>query len=76
MRWRKAVSGSVERKLMKPTVTRRDLEKLKEQLQRVRRASLLATQRGDFRTVARLTTEAAQLNKGIQEAEGLSYDRA
>jgi len=59
---------------MKSTVTQRDVEKLKEQLERVRKASLVATQRGDYRAVARLTSEAAQLNKGIQEAEGLIHD--
>jgi hypothetical protein len=56
---------------MKTTVTRRDLDQLREQLRGVRKASLAATQRGDFRTVARLTCTAAELNRSIQQAEGL-----
>ena len=61
---------------MKVTVIKRDLDNLKHQLQQVRRASLAATQRGDFRTVGRLTCEAAQLNRSIQEAEGLMLEAA
>ena len=56
---------------MKLTVTEHDLRKLKEQLRLVRRASMAASQRGDFRSVGKLTCEAAELNKTIQEAEGL-----
>jgi hypothetical protein len=61
---------------MKLMTTQHDLEKLKERLHQVRRASLAATQRGDFRTVAKLTCEAAQLNRSIQETEGLIFDAA
>ena len=61
---------------MKLTVTQRDLQKLKQQLAQVRRASLSATQRGDFREVGRLTCQAAQLNQSIQEAEGMLLQAA
>jgi hypothetical protein len=64
------------RRMMKLTVTQRDLEALKEQLQQVRRASLAASQRGDFRAVGRLTCQAAQLNRSIQEAEGMILEAA
>jgi hypothetical protein len=47
------------------------VDKLKEQLQQIRRASLLATRQGDYMRMARLTAEAAVLNKAIVEAEGL-----
>ena len=56
---------------MKQTVNERDLEKLKQQLNDVRRASLAANKRGDYRLVGKLTCEAAQINRSIQEAEGL-----
>lgn len=56
---------------MKLRVTENDLTKLKQRLQQVRKESLLANQRGDFRSVGKLTCEAAQLNRSIQEAEGL-----
>jgi hypothetical protein len=61
---------------MKLTVTHEDLAKMKQRLEQVRRASLVATQRGDFRAVGKLTCEAAQLNRNIQEAEGLILDAA
>jgi hypothetical protein len=48
-----------------------DIDGLKQQLQRVRRDSLLATRQGDFRKVAKLTTEAAGINRAIVEAQGL-----
>lgn len=56
---------------MKLTVTEHSVEEMKQRLQQIRRASLAATQRGDFRTVGKLTCEAAQLNRSIQEAEGM-----
>jgi len=62
--------------MMKPTVTERDIDKIKEQLQRVRRASLAASQRGDFRLVGKLTCEAAQLNRHLQETQGLILEAA
>jgi hypothetical protein len=43
---------------------------LKEALNRVRRESLNATRLGDYRAVARLTTEASNINKAILEAQG------
>lgn len=43
---------------------------LKRELQQVRNQSLEATRRGDFMRVARLTSQAAQLNRAIIEAEG------
>jgi hypothetical protein len=48
-----------------------EIESLKQTLQRVRKDSLQATREGDFRKVARLTAEAAGLNKAILEAQGL-----
>jgi hypothetical protein len=56
---------------MKLTITEQDLQKLKQQLQSVRKASLSAHQRGDYRSVGKLTCEAAQLNRTIQDAEGM-----
>lgn len=47
------------------------IESLKRELQTVRRASLLATRQGDYLKVARLTKQAAELNRAIMEAEGL-----
>lgn len=43
---------------------------LKRELQMVRQASLQATRTGDFMKVARLTAQAAKLNKSIMDAEG------
>jgi hypothetical protein len=57
--------------MTKTTITERELERMKQQLQQVRRACLVANQRNDFRSVGRLTSEAAQLNRLIQEAEGM-----
>jgi hypothetical protein len=61
---------------MKPMSTQRELDQLRQQLRQVRRASLAATQRGDFRTVARLTCEAAEINRTIQQTEGLLLEAA
>jgi hypothetical protein len=61
---------------MKIMATQRELERLKRQLDQIRRASLMANQRGDFRTVGRLTCEAADLNRSIQQAEGMILDAA
>lgn len=44
---------------------------LREKLQAVREQSLLACRKGDYRTQARLTGEAAQLTKALREADGL-----
>jgi hypothetical protein len=56
---------------MKVALTRSDIEKLKEELQRIRQRSLEASRQDDFRTVARLTCEAARLNQAINQAEGV-----
>jgi hypothetical protein len=56
---------------MKFMPRQQELDKLKQQLERVRKASLAASQRGDYRAVGKLTCEAAQLNRSIQETEGL-----
>ena len=61
---------------MKLTVTQNDLAKFKQQLEQVRRASLVAIQRGDSRSVGKLTCQAAQLNRTIQETEGQLLDAA
>jgi len=42
-------------------------EELTVQLAKNRRESLAASERGDFRAVARLTLDAARLNKAISE---------
>lgn len=43
---------------------------LKRELQEIRQRSLQATRQGDFMKVARLTAQAAKLNKSIMDAEG------
>ena len=45
------------------------INNMKKELQQVRKASLHATRMGDFMKVARLTTEAARINKYIMDAE-------
>ena len=47
-----------------------ELTQLTHDLQRVRQESLAASRKGDFRAVARLTCEAARLNRMILAAEG------
>lgn len=47
-----------------------ELSQFTHQLHRVRQESLIASRRGDFRTVARLTCEAARLNRLILSGEG------
>ena len=44
-----------------------EIERLKQQLGAVRETTLKASQVGDFRTVAKLTCEAASLNRRIEE---------
>ena len=44
-------------------------EQLTRELVRVRRTALDASERGDFRTVGRLTVEAARLNRAISETQ-------
>ena len=43
----------------------RSLKELRDCLQKVRRESLFAVKAGNFRKVAKLTAEAADLNKAI-----------
>jgi hypothetical protein len=43
----------------------RQRESLKQQLAEVRRASLLATSKGDYRKVAQLTVETARINQAL-----------
>jgi len=50
--------------------TQSKLNELKNRLHQVRRASLVATSRGDYRAVARLTVEAAEINKNILNLAG------
>lgn len=59
---------------MPERVVPKRIAELKKQLQEVRRTSLEATRRGDFMRVARLTAQAAELNRAIREAEGLAFE--
>ena len=43
-------------------------EVLKSELSRIRYESLLATRQNDYRRMAQLTVQAAQLNKALREA--------
>jgi hypothetical protein len=47
----------------------RQREQLTQDLSAIRHASLRATRNEDFRAVARLTLEAARLNRSIGEAD-------
>lgn len=47
------------------------VENLKRELEEVRRASLIATRRGDYMRIARLNAQAAGLSKALGEAEGI-----
>ncbi len=47
-----------------------NLTELKQRLAEVRKESLQATQRNDYKAVARLTSEAARLNRDIEAATG------
>jgi hypothetical protein len=54
------------------TKTRKDQDemvKLSQRLQRIQQEWLLASRKGDFRTVARLTGETARVNRAIRAAE-------
>ena len=44
------------------------IEALKSELSRVRHQCLLATRQNDYRRIALLTVEAAQLNKALRES--------
>ena len=48
-----------------------EVERLKRELEDVRRASLIAARKGDYMRSARLTSQAQNLSKALVEAEGL-----
>jgi len=48
-----------------------EIERLKRELEGVRRASLIASRRNDYMQAARLTTQASNISKALGEAEGL-----
>ena len=54
---------------MSSKITPEKVESLRQELTQVRSASLMATRKGDFMRVARLTPKAAQINKAIMDAE-------
>jgi hypothetical protein len=54
---------------MSSKVTPQTIENLRNELTQIRRQSLHATRNGDFMKVARLTTQAARINKSIMDAE-------
>ena len=54
----------------------RQRQSLTEELIKVRRSSMEASQRGDFRAVARLTVEAARLNRAITEARAKEEEQS
>ncbi len=54
---------------MSSKITPQTIENLRNELTTVRKASLHATRKGDFMKVARLTTQAARINKSIMDAE-------
>jgi hypothetical protein len=56
--------------MINPVSRPRELADLEEKLRKVRQQSLSASQSGDFRTVARLTSEAARLNERIKALRG------
>ena len=58
---------------MNSKITPEKIESLRNELSQVRQASLLATRKGDFMRVARLTPKAAQINKAIMDAEAQMY---
>jgi hypothetical protein len=50
-------------------ITPQTIENLRNELTQIRKQSLHATRNGDFMRVARLTTQAARINKSIMDAE-------
>jgi hypothetical protein len=54
---------------MSSKITPQTIENLRNELTQVRKQSLHATRMGDFMKVARLTTQAARINKSIMDAE-------
>jgi hypothetical protein len=47
----------------------RQRENLMQELAKIRRSSMHASERGDFRAVARFTLEAARLNRAISDTQ-------
>ena len=47
----------------------KERKSLTEELAKIRRSSMAASERGDFREVARLTVEAARINRAIAESQ-------
>ena len=45
------------------------VEELKSELTKIRHECLLATRQNDYRRIAQLTMQAAQLNKALREME-------
>ncbi|MGV3772888.1 MAG: hypothetical protein ACO1QB_08305 [Verrucomicrobiales bacterium] len=57
---------------MKPNkAAQAHIANIKRELGDVRRASLIATRRGDFMRVARLNAQAQDLSKSLAAAEGI-----
>jgi hypothetical protein len=48
-----------------------EVEKLRHELHELRRASLVASRRGDYIQTGKLTAQAANLNRAIVQAQGL-----
>lgn len=55
---------------MKNKITPQHIASMRSNLSEVRQASMKATRNGDFMRVARLSVEAARINKSISDAEG------
>jgi len=55
---------------MNSKITLENIGSMRNTLSQVRRASMHAARAGNFMRVARLTTQAAQINKSIMDAEG------
>ena len=54
---------------MKEPISLEEVQELKTQLSHVQQQSLAASRQNDFRTVARLTSQAARLNRAIHSQE-------
>jgi hypothetical protein len=61
------ISLTMVQPMISPTRPPRTRQDLTAELANIRRESMKATERGDFRTVARLTLEAARINRAIKE---------
>ncbi len=54
---------------MKSKITPETITGLRNSLSHIRQASLTASRQNDFMKVARLTAQAAQINKSIMDAQ-------